>query len=350
MRIPEIARYEYVYQRVYDFFFDFGITDFPISPQKLIQSKEDWVLSTYDECLAELGGDISREALARKLGSRDAVTYLRSGKHLIVYDDWQNFDRVNFTLMHEIAHIYLNHFRDFEQLKISRVVSSTGCNYNTLETEANIFARNVLSPITLIDHCRIPPNQIHEIFAISSAAQEVRVKLADEDRKHFNEQQKVMMLTVFHQFIHKKRCLNCNVNFVSKGKYCIICGSDNVHFGYRKLSRRGKRGKHTEEVSSAMIYSGIELDEENKALKCPNCANEEIDPDGDFCLICGQNLTNFCEGYINEYGNLEEEGCGKRLPGNARFCPHCGCAGHFYNKDFLKPWNSPKNPSVEPSF
>ena len=94
-----------------------------------------------------------------------------------------------------------------------------------------------------------------------------------------------------------------------------------------------------------MKYPGITVDENSKALVCPKCNNEEITQDGEFCMICGENIKNFCEGYINERGFQEEEGCGKELPGNARFCPYCGGMSHFYNKDFLTPWNKQPDPA-----
>lgn len=50
--------------------------------------------------------------------------------------------------MHEIGHIYLNHLTDFESTKIYRGSLSRAEN-KVLENEANAFARNVLSPVSM---------------------------------------------------------------------------------------------------------------------------------------------------------------------------------------------------------
>lgn len=338
MRIPNYARYGFVYQHIFDFFFDFHVTDFPISPLNIIDEMDNCHAFTYEEYADALGNYDSKD-LIDQYHTDDGFTLYDKEEYFIIYNDEKPFDRVNFTLMHEIGHIYLNHFRDFEQLKIARG-GITDSEYRVLENEANSFARNILSPIVLIDYCGIPYDLINDVFSISYQAQTTRVSFAITDRRYFNEYRTCMLLELFYPFIHKKLCFNCNASFISRGRHCPICGSDNTLWDCREMSKDSRWRNYREEFKTGMIYSGIDLDEEKKAIVCPNCDNEEIVQDGAFCIICGENLTNFCEGYINERGFPEEEGCGKKLPGNARFCPHCGCMSHFYNRDFLTPWNT----------
>lgn len=55
-----------------------------------------------------------------------------------------------------------------------------------------------------------------------------------------------------------------------------------------------------------MIYDALELDENSKAKTCPVCDNEILDPEGDYCPVCGIYLINECWGTpidIDNWGN-----------------------------------------------
>ena len=91
--------------------------------------------------------------------------------------------RLNFTLVHEIGHIYLNHLIDFEATKLYRG-SLTKEEYKVLENESNAFARNVLTPAVIVkDMHNIMPQKISLLFGITKKAAETRIDLLYDDLK-----------------------------------------------------------------------------------------------------------------------------------------------------------------------
>jgi hypothetical protein len=92
-------------------------------------------------------------------------------------------------------------------------------------------------------------------------------------------------------------------------------------------------------------YDGFELDEKNKAKKCPRCENEEIHSSFDHCKICGVNLVNTCAGIMDTDNNDNEyykvDPCGTPAEGNARYCVKCGSPTTYFNQRLLKEWDTP---------
>ncbi len=86
-------------------------------------------------------------------GSKDAMLLRsRDGKCVIFYNDRLPRTRINFSLMHEIAHIRLNHQ---EHCPLA-------------EKEANYFAAQALCPVELLEHFKIDStNTIAQVFNIS---------------------------------------------------------------------------------------------------------------------------------------------------------------------------------------
>ena len=110
-----------------------------------------------------------------------------------------------------------------------------------------------------------------------------------------------------------------------------------------------------------MKYSSIELDENNFPFSCPRCENEDIDSSDKFCSICATYLRNICigsgpfdENSFSPYPTFElykeTQGCGKTLPGFARYCPDCGGKSSYYFQGLLKNWNLEKDIDEELPF
>lgn len=79
-----------------------------------------------------------------------------------------------------------------------------------------------------------------------------------------------------------------------------------------------------------MKYNNIyELNQRGRATVCPQCQNEDISDDADYCEICGASLINRCT-------NPECKAIGS---GKARFCKKCGSETEFGKNGYLKPWN-----------
>ncbi len=94
-----------------------------------------------------------------------------------------------------------------------------------------------------------------------------------------------------------------------------------------------------------MIYSKIELDTENKPIRCPKCYNEHLPSEGEFCQICGVCIYNNCIGDQNGYDNPCGEG--RHLSGDARYCPYCGSETTYLKSGLLKSYTEELNASDE---
>lgn len=70
---------------------------------------------------------------------------------MVVYDDRvENYQRVRWTIAHEIGHIVLGHLTSFDATALCRG-SLTEKEYKVLEREADTFAVNLLAPMTIIN-------------------------------------------------------------------------------------------------------------------------------------------------------------------------------------------------------
>ena len=71
--------------------------------------------------------------------SHDGFSILREGKWYIFYNDTIGYGRINYTIMHEVGHIVLNHEE----------------SNDITETEANFFAKYALVPPAILHnlHC-----------------------------------------------------------------------------------------------------------------------------------------------------------------------------------------------------
>lgn len=341
MKIPNIARYPFVYQKVVDFFFDFNICNFPVQIIDIIEEIPNCILCTYKEFISAFGNN-NPAYIQKRIKTEDGFIMLQKGYYYIVYNDKIEIGRRNFTLAHELGHLYLGHLTDFDETLLSRG-GLTKASYKVLENEANAFARNILAPITIIDEAHLLWATVQNVFDVTYKASNSRYSFANRDRVGIGKFNAELLKEHFAPFLNRKFCFNCHNVFVSEGNYCPVCSSQNTSWDCKvalPFDRRWDKFRYIKGVDYEMKYPSISVDENSKALICPKCNNEEIIPEGKFCKICGENLINFCEGFIDDDGNHLEEGCGKLLPGNARYCPYCGAVSHFYNRGFLQSWES----------
>jgi len=187
LNIPEYARYDYCYRRSYDFLRKYEIKSYPIDPLWIIH-KEKYGLITYSELMSMHHCSLED---VKKCLSNDGYTTLEfvDGKEVysIAYNDQsESAERIRFTLMHELGHIYLRHLTNFENTQVSHTAISSA-EYNVLEREANAFARNVLAPTSLIMHMKNrQPKDISATFGLSIQAAEARLDFLELDIDHFD--------------------------------------------------------------------------------------------------------------------------------------------------------------------
>lgn len=322
MKIPKKARYGYCVKKACEFLEEFEINSYPIDVISLI-NRQKWGLTAYSELMELYNCD--RDTVCRCLRSIDGYSQQDADNVSIAYNDDASYgDRIRFTLMHEIGHIYLKHFIDFDLTLLHR--EPTVAEYKVLENEANAFARNVLAPISMVNQLKDKSfENVSHSFGITHDASVTRVSLLPNDSYYLKQQNLTHRMTgILFKFYTKTVCRNCNAFFYTRHrKYCPICGSKNT-------LEWGNGNK--------MEYPLLETYQNGKLAECPVCKNEETDIEGDFCQICGTNLVNKCS------DNCHSE----PLPSNARYCPICGEKSTFYTLGILSDWN--KKPKQNTGF
>lgn len=112
--------------------------------------------------------------------SPDGFCFISHGEYNIFYNINKPRTRQKFTISHEIGHIYLNHHKyiDPKVLKYGR--NNTGI----WETQANIFAQNVLIPAEFADILQIHGiDEMARYFGLSKSMVTVRMAKLEQDKK-----------------------------------------------------------------------------------------------------------------------------------------------------------------------
>lgn len=176
MNIPTHPRYHRALmyaQRILD---EQGITSFPVDMHKLI-TRNHWTLIPYSAFVEKYG--IPLADVISELGP-DGFCRGDEGHCEIAFNDTVHVKgRIRFTLAHEVGHIYLGHLSDFST---KMFFPSKSVQYTTLEKEADCFARNLLSPASLMMRLEIQDvSRVMKTFGLSAQAARVRLKALDLD-------------------------------------------------------------------------------------------------------------------------------------------------------------------------
>lgn len=138
-------QYEYIDESILDTFEAAGISSFPINVFELCQILKIRVVK-YSDYPKELI-DYSDDAYS--------LYNPKKQEYVIVYNDAIESARVNFSIMHEIGHIQLNHDK-------SRLTEAEK------EVEADTFAQKALAPVGVILKLGLKTDvQISSIFQVS---------------------------------------------------------------------------------------------------------------------------------------------------------------------------------------
>lgn len=169
-------RFDYVCRKSYEFLLSIGASSLPVNPFEAIRRKH-WGLTTYTELCAIVSEDVTVSDIAEACKSRDGFTVFSSGNYCIAYNDTVRVkSRIRFTLMHEAGHIICGHFN-------GSVNDSD--RYRELESEANLFASNVLAPAAVIKACGIcTPEQLMAASGLSYNAAKVRLEQIMRMKRH----------------------------------------------------------------------------------------------------------------------------------------------------------------------
>ncbi len=212
--------------------------------------------------------------------------------------------RCNFTIAHELAHIFLGHLEIPDELK-----SKEQRDYENLE--ADEFAGRLLVPEKLLLSCNFYSKyNVAKEFLVSNQALYKRIN-------------NLKMLEMYQTLQKDKVCIFCgNADISLIAEHCTICGC--------VLSEENTRGV------SRIVYSGPEVNSEDRLDQCLVCENEEVSKRAVYCKICGNNLYNICG---NESIYIQ---CFHVNKSAAGYCEICGSRTNFIISGFLTPWRVEK--------
>lgn len=122
------------------------------------------------------------------------------GNLIIYYNSNKIKLRTRFTIAHELGHCILGHLENFSETKHRN--SEIWTNENIQETQANIFARDLLMPATVLHSLNVSsPEQISEICNVSLLSAEIRFKRLIELNKRGMYNKHPLEKQVYNQFI-----------------------------------------------------------------------------------------------------------------------------------------------------
>lgn len=350
--IPTKPRFDLINKRAFELLIELGFSSLPISPWDIIREYEDTI-----KCipLSEANDVLQKEGLNklfRKRGDEGITVKFRGDSfYVIIYDDINidNQDRILWTIMHELGHIFMRHLGDFDLCNIHRGGLSEK-EYGVLEVEAHQFAAEMFAPTpVMLRFDGISEDQLRVMCGLSADAAGRRYTSLFEKPYHPQTKYDAKLVRNFSSFLRwgapeaiyegtqkivgqgnyikylalSRKCPNC-FSFTTdpKAKFCIYCGRE---FEEPKWDWDRLYGRDSDDLRyhPPMKRFTYEIDKigydwnHDKYLKCPVCQNEEVSPYAEFCHICGQPLRNVCKAE------------GKAVTVRARYCPDCGSETTF---------------------
>ena len=311
---------------------------FPIPVKAIAKSFKTIRVITYSRLIKD--NNVSLEQLIKHCKTEDAYTDYDaiSDTYIIYYNDITHSktasNRYRWNIAHELGHILLNHHKNYKHTRLFRSELSTK-EYSLLEEEADKFAAYLLVPHFLVSLYKIRSYiSLMDSCKISRPAAIRRYKEFLDWKRH---SQLVPLsffeITVWKLSSNTVKCKKCGSVYQGETgqHYCKVCGNQ-LFYAMEE---------------SKLVYSRIDMDENNKPKECPICGNEQYVKDGDYCQICGTSIYNNCIGAIDN--QFENTTCsdGLHLSGEARFCPYCGCETTYLRYKILKPYTEEKDKSQD---
>ncbi len=321
-KIPLKPRSFYAIKKAGEFLRESGSCTLPTDPFSFFE-KYGWIIMSWSDA-RNTGHD---DPFSLKKDNADAkVKYLAAheddeqGQYIVVYDDTlRNAGRIRWTIAHEIAHIVLGHLIDFEETMLSRG-GLTSEEYKILEKEADIFAAELLAPVTVLKALNqtndFHPDFIMNICDLSFQAAKFRSDFLNQLNNYKLDE---AMFAHYSEFIADYGLQNYN--------YEIAATIDEL------FSEQIEGDESMEPVKR----KEIPIDENNRFLYCPRCAFNDFEDDAVHCTQCGEHLFNRCLN-VDPDGFNTISSCGKIASGNDRYCRLCGSETYLMSKGYLSSW------------
>lgn len=208
--------YEYIKQKTLFVYEECNIREFPIDCINILKHYG-FKLFTYNQ-LKTKNMELYKMCVSF---SEDAFCYKEL--QIIAYDETKPYQRIRFSLMHELGHHILQHTGDLPEN----------------ETEANYFASNMLAPRIAIHYAKCKnETDVSHIFGLSSFA--AQIAFDDYKRWHrkavykINGLDKKMYEHFYRKYADKfvyqtNQCGNCGEEIInSSTKTCYKCAAKKI--------------------------------------------------------------------------------------------------------------------------
>jgi len=313
----------------------------PLPIKSIVKHFKNIRLIPYSKQMQRRG--LSYQEMLDFTGTDDACTDYdgKSKFYIIYYNDCDksrtDTNRYRWNIAHELGHIRLEHHKRYPDSRLyrNRLSEST---YKALESEADMFAAYILVPHIVLSCLNITADcDIARLCRISNTAASYRendMRMWKKNRESLEEYD-YLILSHFSAYVEAEHKSKRTHKWLSSHRVCRICDGA-LHLSsqdFCPFCGTAITPKYLDR-SAIMQYPGVDTDADNRALECPNCGNTDLYKSGNFCIICGHSLVNYC----SEADSSDQSAPCRHdepLPGNARYCPYCGSKTTFYNKGYL---------------
>lgn len=143
----------------------------------------------------------------------------------IVYrDEGSSPEQLTLPLARELGHLFMNHYREIPDLSVPGRLFRP-----EMEREADIFARNLLCPVPVVDVIRYnrPQQARASLFRLNRSAWIHRLNTLNEDRASIDEETANILLYLFRDYLIARRCRACGAEFrdEAQNNACPFCGA-----------------------------------------------------------------------------------------------------------------------------
>lgn len=269
---------------------EYGVCSWPLNCFRLLDTVREKKLVRLD--ILETGGmSPAFDAVTEYFPSFDSYAIVMKP----VPERWKERSpdrRCNFTLAHELGHIFCGH------LAIPDAAKSPGERLRD-DLEADEFAGRLLMPAGLVRACRPRDlSALAEAFLVSEQAAARRLSNLGNPG-------------IFTP-VRGNTCPQCGMVSPAGAAYCAACGRKNG-------------------PASGVLpvpYPPPPADETGRVTRCLLCRNTVFSDHARFCRVCGTPAFNACA----------DESCARACGPGDRFCASCGSETVYARRGLLPEW------------
>ncbi|TEB13420.1 ImmA/IrrE family metallo-endopeptidase [Pelotomaculum propionicicum] len=236
----------------------------------------------------------------------------KRGKYCIFIDPRTIDGRITWTMCHELAHIVLMHFVEYDMDRL------TPREEKILDRECDIFVREFLMPEEWVLRYYEPPLSVPQLgklkdkFSVSWEAVTYR----------FNELGICEKIEIDQLFAEWNSVRGSGSAYTA---HAVVEREEPVLLGINYCLSNGTR----EVIRLSMPIKIVGTDNNDRFTECPICGNSDFSYNAHFCKICGHYLFNECLNSSDD-PRLAHEECGMANASNALFCERCGSKTMLY--------------------